>query len=57
MKKYMSPATVVVELHTRKVVMQVTSMDIWEEEEEINNPDEILSKGVINNRNIWDEEW
>ena len=56
MKKYMSPATVVVELHTRKVVMQVTSMDIWEEEE-INNPDDILSKGVINNRNIWDEEW
>ena len=52
----MSPATVVVELHTREVVMQVTSMDIWEEEE-INNPDEILSKGVINNRNIWDEEW
>lgn len=56
MKKYMSPAIVVVELHTRKVVMQATSMDLWGDEE-IVDENEILTKGVISSKNIWEEEW
>jgi len=31
-------------------------MGIWEEEE-IDDDNEILTKGVISDRNIWEEEW
>lgn len=56
MKRYISPETSVFELQMRKVILNPTSLGIWEEEE-IDNDDQILTKGVINNKSIWEEEW
>lgn len=56
MKKYISPEIVVVELHTSKVVMQATSMELWGDEE-IGQDTEILTKDYISSKNTWDEEW
>ena len=55
MKRYISPETSVFELQMRKVILNPTSVGIWEEEE-IENENEILTKGVISSKNIWEEE-
>ena len=56
MKRYISPEISVFELHMRKAVLNPTSMDLWGDEE-IESENEILTKGVISNKNIWEEEW
>ncbi len=56
MKRYISPETIVFQLQMRKVVMQATSMELWGDEE-IVEENEILTKGVISSKNIWEEEW
>jgi len=58
MKKYIIPETVVVELRMKTVVLQTSNWDdTLDNEIPIEDPDEILTKGVVNSRNVWDEEW
>ena len=55
MKKYISPEIVVVQLRMKNVVLQMSSMDV--DSTQTLEQNEILTKGVINDRSIWDEEW
>jgi len=58
MKKYIIPETVVVELRMKTVVLQTSNWDdTLDNEIPIEDPDEILTKGVVNSRNVWEEEW
>ena len=58
MKKYIIPETSVFELRTKHVILQTSNWDdSLDNSNPVNNPDEILTKGVISNKNIWEEEW
>ena len=58
MKKYIIPETVVVELRMKTVVLQTSNWDdTLDNEAPIDDSNEILTKGVVNNRNVWAEEW
>lgn len=58
MKNYIIPETIVVELRMKTVVLQTSNWDdTLDNEIPIEDPDEILTKGVVNSRNVWDEEW
>ncbi|MBR1902209.1 MAG: hypothetical protein IJ826_04445 [Bacteroidaceae bacterium] len=58
MKKYIIPETIVVELRMKTVVLQTSNWDdTLDNEIPIEDPDEILTKGVVNSRNVWEEEW
>ena len=58
MKKYIIPDTVVVELRLKNVVLQTSNWDdTLNNEAPIDDSNEILTKGVVNSRNVWEEEW
>ena len=55
MKKYISPEIVVVQLRMKHMLAE-SFIDLYNDEQVTDNG-EILTKGVINDKNIWDEEW
>lgn len=55
MKKYISPEIVVVQLRIKNVILQMSSMDV--DNTQTLEQDEILTKGVINNKSVWEEDW
>ena len=59
MKEYLSPETVIVELHANRPVLQSGSWEKFEkfEEDPITNHDEILTKGALTGSDLWDQEW
>ena len=54
MEKYISPKIVVVQL--RMTHMLAESFTLYDDVEVTDNS-EFLTKGVISDRNIWEEEW
>ncbi|MBO7067885.1 MAG: hypothetical protein J6W52_04315 [Bacteroidaceae bacterium] len=57
MKKYISPETIVVTLHVKHAVLQTSVVLDNSEGNQLESDTEILTKGVINNKSVWDEEW
>lgn len=54
MKKYISPEMIIVQLHTTQMLAE--SVTVYDDEE-LTDQNEILTKGVVNNKSIWESEW
>ena len=54
MKKYISPEIVIVQLHAMRMLAESCALY---DDVEVTDNSEILTKGVINDKSIWEEEW
>ena len=58
MKKYISPEIVVVELQAKNTILQASlPVNAGDGEYVITTGDEILTKSVISDKHVWDDEW
>ena len=54
-KTYFAPEMLMVALSTRASILQA-SLQLYDGEE-VTDSNEILTKGVVTNKTIWDNEW
>ena len=57
MKKiYITPSVMVVRLRPFSAILSTSTMDL-DDTQTLDDSGDILTKGVVNGKSVWDEEW